>query len=213
MAHRSGNVILLALFAAIMACAQALPRVLIIGDSISIAYTPLVQQRLAGKADVERIEGNSYDSANVAAKLDRWLAKGPYAVISFNCGLHDLKFTEKTRSFQSPPEQYAQNLPRIITRLRASGAKLVWVTITPVHDARHARRNAGFSRYERDVVTYNKIATPIIMSFGIPIVDAHKTMADGGIGKTLGKDGVHLTDQSYFLLSDQIVAAILALLP
>ena len=48
------------------------PIVLIVGDSISIGYTPFVADALAGEARVVHHEGNGGDSGNVVAKLDEW---------------------------------------------------------------------------------------------------------------------------------------------
>ncbi|MBI3470258.1 MAG: SGNH/GDSL hydrolase family protein [Candidatus Solibacter usitatus] len=135
---------------ALAGCAAVLgwgqTRVLIIGDSISIGYAPFVREQLAGKAQVERIEGNGADSANILARLDTWLARGPYDAIAFNCGLHDLKYTS---AHQVPPEQYEANLARIVERLRATGAKLIWVTTTSGR-RRTARASQGRLRQARE---------------------------------------------------------------
>jgi lysophospholipase L1-like esterase len=190
----------------VVAAAQSQPRALIIGDSISIGYTPFVQEILAGKVAVEHNEGNGADSANILAKLDGWLARGPYAVITVNCGLHDLKYTDK---FQVPPVQYAANVVRIIEKLRAASAKVVWVTTTPVDDDRHAQRKAGFRRIETDVATYNTVATPIMRNLRVPVVDLHDLVVHGGVSGMLGKDGVHYTPEAYRKLAGEVAAAIL----
>lgn len=49
-----------------------LPRVLLIGDSISIGYTVVVRKILAGKANVHRIPENGADTANGLQKIDSW---------------------------------------------------------------------------------------------------------------------------------------------
>ena len=76
-----------------------IPKVLILGDSISIGYTPLVQKALEGEAHVfrpmrsekgaENCEGTTYG----VTELERWLQidGGGWDVIHFNFGLHDLK--------------------------------------------------------------------------------------------------------------------------
>src|SRR5689334_21790630 len=68
-----------------------LPRILLIGDSISIGYTVTVRTMLAGKANVHRIPENGADTANGLKKLDAWLGDARWDVIHFNWGLHDLK--------------------------------------------------------------------------------------------------------------------------
>ncbi len=214
MAHRTGPVklgrwVLAAVWLlAATAFGQSLPRVLIVGDSISIGYTPVVKELLNGKAEVDRVVGNAADTRNTLAHLDDWLSRGTYQVISLNCGLHDLKFTEANKTFQVPLEEYKKNLPRIVERLRASGASVIWVTTTPVDDLRHAKRLAEFSRYERNVEEYNAGATPIMKKLGVPVCDLHKVVRKAGEDKLLGKDGVHYTGPGYRLLGEKVAAAI-----
>ena len=81
-----------------------LPRVLLIGDSISIGYTLPVRELLKGKANVHRIPGNGGPTTNGLKNLDEWLA-GKWDVIHFNFGLHDLKIGDDG-SRQVPLEQY-----------------------------------------------------------------------------------------------------------
>jgi hypothetical protein len=55
---------------------QALPRVLLLGDSIRLGYAPLVAKKLTGKAQVLSPKENAADTANMLKMLDRWLADG-----------------------------------------------------------------------------------------------------------------------------------------
>ena len=68
-----------------------LPRVLIIGDSISIGYTSPTRKLLAGKANVHRIPENGGPSDNGTKKIKQWLGDSKWDVIHFNWGLHDIK--------------------------------------------------------------------------------------------------------------------------
>src|SRR5688572_12316649 len=68
-----------------------LPRVLLIGDSISMGYTVPVRRQLEGKANVHRIPENGGPTINGLKKLDAWLGDGKWDVIHFNWGLHDLR--------------------------------------------------------------------------------------------------------------------------
>jgi hypothetical protein len=49
------------------------PRVLIIGDSISIGYFEPTKQLLEGKAEVHHNPGNAAHTRNCLAQLDAWL--------------------------------------------------------------------------------------------------------------------------------------------
>src|SRR5262245_39864055 len=68
-----------------------LPRVLIIGDSISMGYTTPVRKLLEGKANVHRIPANGGPTKNGIANITKWLGDGKWDVIHFNWGIHDLK--------------------------------------------------------------------------------------------------------------------------
>ena len=62
----------------------SLPRVLLIGDSISIGYTVPVRSLLAGKANVHRIPDNGGPTINGLAHIDQWLSDDRWQVIHFN---------------------------------------------------------------------------------------------------------------------------------
>src|SRR5690554_6092851 len=77
-----------------------LPNVLILGDSISIGYTPFVQEYLKGKANVFRpvFENgkpeNCQGTTNGIKNIDRWLGTKKWNIIHFNFGLHDIKHVD-----------------------------------------------------------------------------------------------------------------------
>lgn len=108
-----------------------LPNVLVIGDSISLGYMPFLRQALLGKANVVHPPINCGSSRRHVESLHRWL--GVYTepgrrwdVITFNCGHWDGWDPNLTK------EQYLGNLQYILDTLSKTGAKLVWVTTTPV---------------------------------------------------------------------------------
>ena len=58
-----------------------LPRVLLIGDSISIGYTVPVREMLEGKANVHRALTNCGPTIKGVKELDSWLGDEPWDVI------------------------------------------------------------------------------------------------------------------------------------
>ncbi len=68
-----------------------LPRVLLIGDSISMGYTLPVRRILDGKANVHRIPANGGPTTRGLASIDKWLGEGNWDLIHFNWGIHDLR--------------------------------------------------------------------------------------------------------------------------
>jgi len=61
----------------------SLPRVLLIGDSVSRAYTETVRKELAGKANVHRAPANCGLTATGLKKIDVWLGDGAWDIIHF----------------------------------------------------------------------------------------------------------------------------------
>src|SRR6185503_14433628 len=73
-----------------------LPRVLIIGDSISIGYQEPLREALKGKANVHRPMTNCGPTTRGVEQIEQWLGsdnseKGKWALIHFNFGLHDVR--------------------------------------------------------------------------------------------------------------------------
>lgn len=149
----------------------ALPRVLLIGDSISMGYTLPVRELLKGKANLHRIPTNGGPTTNGLRNLKSWLGTGKWDVIHFNFGIHDAKFMEPGKQ-QVPPEAYEQNLRDLVKQLQATGAKLIWATTTPIPDGELTP-----ARTFEKVPIYNAIARRVMTETGVTINDlnAHIT--------------------------------------
>ena len=183
-----------------------LPRVLLIGDSISIGYTLPVRELLKGKANLHRIPTNGGPTINGLANLGKWLGAGKWDVIHFNWGLHDLRFMD-TGKHQVPLADYEKNLRELVKQLKATGAKLIWCATTPVPDAelKPPRKNA-------DVVAYNTVAKKIMTENGIAIDDLY-AFALPQLTAIQRPANVHFTDEGSKVLAKQVVASIEAALP
>ena len=84
-----------------------LPRVLLIGDSISMGYTLSVRAHLQGRANVHHPPENCGDTGRGLRQVDPWLGSGRWDVIHFSFGLHDLKYLNAQGKYV-PPEQGRQ---------------------------------------------------------------------------------------------------------
>ncbi len=189
------------------------PLVLIIGDSISMGYTPLVKDLTAERLDVERIKQNGGDSANVLAHLDEWIGGLPIAIVHFNCGLHDLRRDRKTGSLQQPLDAYVRNLKEIVKRLKErTAAKLIWATTTPVIDKRH-RKVKGFDRMESDVRAYNAAAMEVVREAGLDVDDLHSAVEKEGMEECICEDGVHMTPKGNLVLAKAVTMCLFGVCP
>lgn len=103
----------------------ALPRILLIGDSVSRAYTQTVRKELKGKANVHRAPANCGPTSTGLKKIDIWLGDGEWDFIHFNFGIHDRN---------TPIADYTDRLEQLIARMKATGATLIWANTTPLPD-------------------------------------------------------------------------------
>lgn len=182
-----------------------LPRVLLIGDSISMGYTLPVRKLLAGRANVHRIPANGGPTKNGVARLDAWLGAGKWDVIHFNHGIHDLRFMEDGNR-QVGPAEYEANLRTIVARLRQAGAKLIWATITPIPDGElNPPRRFG------SVAEYNAIAARVMRENGIRINDLNAHVAPRFPELQTPRD-LHYQPAGYEFLAEKVAAEIRAVL-
>lgn len=181
-----------------------LPRVLLIGDSISYGYTVPVQDLLAGKASVHRIPTNGGPTTNGLANLKEWLGEKRWDVINFNWGLHDIRIMPGENR-QVSPEDYAKNLRALVMQLKATGAKLIWCSSTPVPEG-------SKDRVTGDEVKYNEIAARVMQEEGITINELY-TFAMPWRGAMQPPKDVHFKPEGSALLAEQVAKRILAALP
>lgn len=189
-----------------------LPRVLLIGDSISIGYTLDVRELLKGKANVHRIPTNGGPTINGLAHLKEWLGDKKWDVIHFNWGLHDLKYIQADPSKRADPKapdshlqvplaDYEKNLTTLVEQLKATGAKLIWCSTTPVREGSDGR--VGGSEK-----AYNEAAARVMSAAGIPTDDLwkHANAKLNEIG--LPDANVHYTPAGYKYLAEQVAKEI-----
>lgn len=178
-----------------------LPRVLLIGDSISMGYTLPVRKLLEGKANVHRIPQNGGPTKNGIANLDKWLGSGRWDVIHFNHGIHDVKIMPDGKN-QVEPAAYEANLRAIVTKLKATGAKLIFALTTPIPD----NLRSGERRFSSEV-DYNAIATKVMLENGVVINDLYSHMKPRFAELQIPNDLHYKTEGSEFL-AERVAAVI-----
>ncbi|MGI6456683.1 MAG: SGNH/GDSL hydrolase family protein [bacterium] len=179
-----------------------LPRVLIIGDSISIGYTVPTRERLSEIANVHRIPTNGGPTSNGIAHIDEWLGTGEWDVIHFNWGLHDVKYMEDGVR-QVSEEEYEKNLRQLVQRMQKTGAILIWANTTPVPEG-----NLIPARKPDDEVRYNQIAERIMREHNVRINDLY-SFAKACLSQIQLPANVHFTDEGSRILSAAVAHAIM----
>jgi lysophospholipase L1-like esterase len=198
---------------ATVADVPGLPRVLLIGDSISMGYTLGVRAKLAGKANVHRPPENSGDTARGVASIDKWLGAGKWDVIHFNFGLHDLKYLDAAGQLAAPDKgkqvhtlaEYEANLRKIVARLKQTGAKLIWAATTPVP-------GGSTGRVEDDAIRYNAVAARVMQEQGVAINDLHAYVKPRQ-AQLQRPANVHFSTEGSAQLAETVTAHILPVLP
>jgi hypothetical protein len=179
-----------------------LPRVLLIGDSISIGYTLDTRELLLQKANIHRIPENGGPTIRGLEKIDQWLGDGKWDVIHFNWGLHDLKYMD-TGKKQVSLNDYETNLTKLVERLKKTGANLIWASTTPVPEG-----DVKPKRIPDEVKDYNNVAAKIMMKNKVQINDLYK-FALPRLKSIQRPVNVHFTEEGSKALAKEVAKAIL----
>ena len=165
----------------------------------------------------DKPENCSGTTAGIAS-IDRWLQLegGKWDVIHFNWGLHDLKHVKPgdpkgaaSDSPSDPPqatvEVYEKQLREIVAKLKATGAKLIFATTTPVPAGKMAvyRTNA-------DAIKYNEAALRIMKENNIDVDDLYTFMKPKVSELQLQPANVHYTPAGYEALAKEVVKSVRA---
>ena len=169
-----------------------LPRVLIIGDSVSRGYTQATRKYLAGKANVHRAPANCGPTAAGVAKLDIWLGNGHWDVIHFNFGIHDRN---------TPIADYTKRLKEITQRLKATGAKIIWASSTPIPEDAAKKQTAA------SIIERNQVALGIMKENVVVIDDLYEKILPV-LDKYQKPKDVHYTDEGYDFLGKHVSTCI-----
>lgn len=194
-----------------------LPRVLLIGDSISMGYTLAVRELLKGKANVHRIPTNGGPTTKGLQEIKAWLGDSKWDVIHFNWGLHDLKFLKDNPSKRTDPkaagshrqvslEDYEKNLRELVATMKTTGAKLIWCNTTPVPEG-------ADGRIVGDELKYNEAAARVMKEASIPTDDLYSHAKAKLAEIQLPDANVHFSVEGSKYLAQQVAAEIEKALP
>lgn len=179
-----------------------LPRVLLIGDSVSIGYTLPTRELLKGKVNVHRPPANCSSSGYGLACLKSWLGDKKWDAIHFNFGLHDAKLPpEGVR--HAPTDVYERNLRELVMQMQATGAKLVFATTTPVPNGGNLQPTRRFGNVDQ----YNAVARKVMSENSVAINDLNAAISPH-VEKMQRTNDVHFTDEGSAFLARHVASAI-----
>lgn len=176
-----------------------LPRVLLIGDSITRAYYPEVEKNLAGKAYVGRLASSAFISDPVLIKqIEMVLGQYKFDVIHFNNGMHGWQHSEK---------EYARAFPKFLKTIQkyAPNAKLIWGNTTPLKISPNLPAGNQTQATDERIAARNKIALKFVRAKGIPVDDLNTPMRGH---PELHSDNVHFNEQGIKIQAAQVALQI-----
>ena len=192
------------------ACNESPPRILIIGDSISLGYTPFVKAHFSGNAEIFHNPGNAQHTGTGLDKVADWLGEADWDIVQINWGLWDLCYRHPDSEVQGNRdkvngditfslEDYEANLDSIMSILKSkTKAKLIFVTTSYVPE-----NEAG--RFMEDAQKYNEAAKSVMEKYSVIVNDIYEQSAKIHKEYGLGSDDVHYTKEGYKQLSEHII--------
>ncbi len=189
----------------------ALPNILLIGDSISGGYQKQVRRSLDGKANVVKNEGNAEWTGTGIKKIDSYLGDTQWDIIHFNWGLWDIygwRYYDEDRA----PEAYAKPLDQLVTRMKKTGAKLIWATTTPCCPG---PEKTMLERHKREIVItreqqekYRAAALAVMEKHGVEINDLYAYILPDLEKFSPSPDNVHFSGSGSAHLAKKITATL-----
>ena len=175
------------------------PHVIIIGDSISLGYTPYVQMQVPNVdhngecgllTDATAAHDNAGSSAREAACIGKWLAGQHYDIVHFNAGMHDVFVAgcaQGNTAHEVELSDYLMNLQTVIDAIRAHGAIPVFATTTPVEGAVACHSDS-------DIQAYNMAAVDMMRAEGVRVDDLYAAILPV---QAQYHHGIHFTHAGY----------------
>lgn len=176
-----------------------LPRIVLVGDSITHNYQEFVRQRLQGKAYVDYIATSySIDEAFYNVLIENFVKDSFYAILHFNFGLHGIHLDKS---------EYRERTESLLRKI-AKNKKVILATSTIVYQENNVFLN---EKWMLRVWERNKILQEIAEKNGYGIDDLFTVSKKIEI-KLRYKDGTHYTSAGYEVLANEVASSILKIL-
>lgn len=205
-----------------------LPNVLILGDSISLGYTPAVKKKLAGRANVSRPGCNCGPSQHYLRSMRGWVGTNRWDVIHVNFGIWDNHYLKGSSDgmglywgrevtnalppvakgtairdlgfrIRTPIKDYERNLRSILEFLKSRADVVVFGLTTPL---------TGWEKDDRcgRIRVYNELATDVCKELGVAVDDLYAVAERHLDCQT---DGCHFNSKGYDFLAEAVVKSVL----
>ena len=177
-------------------------RVLIIGDSITVGYRHLVEQKLEGKYHVSAVSTSKaldnpwlMDEIKLLIKQD----EVSYDIVHFNNGAHGGHL--KSEEYGVLYEKFVCELMQLFPK-----AKFIMALTTPMMCAEDLTK--FHPTYNKNSIERNEQALDIAKKYNITVEDLYSAaLSEPGLHC---EDGIHYNDHGWDVLADTVVKTILS---
>ena len=187
-----------------------LPRILILGDSITSHYFYGVRDQLRSRANVLGEAGTEKgawvdtarfyraDWASRGDDLKNFLAeRGPFDIVHFNNGIHNF-----ARAKPGDEVPYAEQLRKVVATIRASGAVCLFANSTgTIGD----NKIPNSPNYLTNCKAFNAAAEKVMAELGVPVTDIFGA-TQPRIEELISQDLVHFKGEAGAIMAAAIVA-------
>ena len=200
----------------------SLPRILVIGDSISMGYRGFITKHFKDKAYVDYWVGGGWlDPKDFEAKEPRSkiafkgvLSQGPYDVVSWNS--MTLHMWKPNMPHRCPEDSIVPNFSNMVEFLKAEAPKtqFIWIRCTPVRAIQPDGTQTLDGPDNERMVKYNSIVDTVMKKGGIPEVDLYAIAEKQSLASFKGsQDTVHWGSEISKLFAAEIINEIEKYLP
>ncbi len=172
-----------------------LPRVLLVGDSITRGYQERVRKRLEGVCYVDYISlSYAIDQPIFAKMLKLFIETSKYDIIHFNHGLHGIHMSKRT---------YKSGVKKLLSKI-IDNKKLILATTTIVYHANTRRKYGAWMKRvrERNLAVYE-----LANDFNCTVDDLF-TVSTKIPFESRSSDGFHYATVGYEMLADSVAESI-----
>ena len=172
-----------------------LPRVLLIGDSITRTYYPEVEKHLAGKAYVGRLSTSAFISDRaIARQITMVLSQYKFDVIHFNNGMHGWQHGER---------EYDKAFPGFLAAIKqhAPDVKLIWADTTTLKISPNLPSDNQTQATDERIAARNDMALKYITPAGIDVDDLNSLVKGHS---EYHSDNIHFNNRGVSLEAAQV---------
>ncbi|MEI6071636.1 MAG: SGNH/GDSL hydrolase family protein [Verrucomicrobiae bacterium] len=197
-----------------------LPRILVVGDSISMGYRGFITEHFKGRAYVDYWVGGGWFEFDIKGDnfpgLRAWdgvLSNGPYDVVTWNASTLHMWNGSPGRCTE---EKYPASMTKVVEHLQNAvpATKFIWIRCTPWRTTPDTGRPMFLKEKNDPIIRLNKLTDEIMVKHGIPEVDLYAlcerkfdTIPEGS------KDSVHWPKEVCGQMADEIIKEIEKVLP